>query len=59
VFDWLTMGGITWSYQPSESSAATMTAMLFHSGSCCRRFSVLTMNVCSSSGFELPGWPFW
>ena len=57
--DWLTIEGITWSYHPSESSYAIMTAVLFHSGSLCKRLIVLTRKFCSSSGSEYPGCPFW
>ena len=49
------MGGITWSYQPSESSQAMTTAMRFHSRSRCSLFTVVTRNTCSSSGSEFSG----
>ena len=55
--DWFMIGGMAWSYQPSESSQAMITAVLSHSGSVCRKLITLTMNTCSSSGDELPGWP--
>ena len=57
LVDWFTTGGMTWSYQPSESSQAMITAVLSHSGSVCRKLITFTMNTCSSSGDELPGWP--
>jgi hypothetical protein len=58
VFDWLTIGGITWSYQPSESSAAMMTAM------CAIRAAAEAVQRVDNERLlveriELPGCPFW
>src|SRR5262252_970688 len=38
VLEGLTIGDITWSYQPSESSYEMITAVSPHSRLCCRRF---------------------
>src|SRR5579864_9480288 len=57
--DCMVMGPITWSYHPSESSYAMMTAVLLHEGSCSNELMVFTRKVCSSSGSEYPAWPSW
>src|SRR3954471_18498725 len=57
--DGLTIGPLTWSYQPSESSYWMNTAASFHSGDCCRAFITWTMNTGSVSGWELPGCASW
>lgn len=56
-FDWLTIGLIWWSYQPSLSSWEITTAVSFQSGVCCSRLIVSTMKRCSSSGLEYPACP--
>ena len=57
--DWLIMGGITWSYHPSESSYEMMIAVSFHSGICSIRLIVETRKCSSSIGSEYPACPFW
>ena len=58
-FDGLTIGPITLSYQPSESSQLMMTAVLLQVGRLSSWLIVLTRKACSSSGSELPGCPSW
>jgi len=36
-----------------------MTAVLFHCGVLCKWFSVFTKKVCSCSGSDSSGCPFW
>ena len=55
LVEWLTIGPIWWSYQPSESSYAMTTAVSHHSGRRWRKLMTSTMNACSSSGSELLG----
>src|SRR5215470_6333770 len=59
VLDWLTVGGITWSYQPSESSYTMITADSCHCGKVCSALMVFTRKVCSSRGSEYSEWPSW
>src|SRR5271166_4414835 len=55
----IVIGPITWSYHPSESSYAMMTAVLLHVGSCSKELIVFTRKVCSSRGSEYPACPSW
>src|SRR5271170_3122138 len=52
VADWFTSGLVTWSYQPSESSYAMITAVLCHSWLFCRALTTVTIQFCSSMGSE-------
>src|SRR5205807_1247934 len=52
--DWVRIGPITWSYQPSESSYRTITAVDSQVGRRSRGLMVSTRNVCSSSGPSIP-----
>src|SRR6266700_186143 len=59
VLDGVTIGDMTWSYHPSESSYEIMTAISSHSRLCCNRLMMPTMNCCSARGSEYPAWPSW
>src|SRR6267143_7074470 len=52
TLDWITIGPIWWSYQPSESSQEIMTAVSFQSFDCMRALMTLTTKICSSIGSE-------
>src|SRR6267154_2603143 len=52
TFDWVTMVPIWWSYQPSESSQALITAVSFHSFDRIRALMTFTTKICSSIGSE-------
>ncbi len=56
VADALTIGPVTWSYQPSESSYWMKTAVCDHSCDRCSALTTCTINTYSSSGSELLGW---
>src|ERR1035437_3301451 len=57
--DWLTIGLIWWSYQPSLSSWAITTAVFFQSEVFWSRLIVSTRKRCSSRGLEYPACPSW
>ena len=52
VCEELRIGGMAWSYQPSESSYAMTTAVDFQSLDFCSALMVLTRKCCSSIGSE-------
>src|SRR5215471_1823197 len=55
VADAFTIGPVTWSYQPSESSYWIKTAVCAHSSDRCSALITFTTKTCSRSGSELPG----
>src|ERR1700758_4593741 len=58
VADGVKSGGMTWSYQPSESSQTMTIAVSFQKRDCWIALIVCTRKACSVSGSELEGWPY-